>query len=110
LKENSILISFKCKTGYQAGRVDDTLLSAATNHRMASKCQCNGHIDTMTTPKNPNIVFMTGADSWSENTMKNTIDDADYIVNSRSFIIIYQYVMNSSYSHSIVAGGLLDIS
>jgi hypothetical protein len=34
--------------------------------------------------------------------MKNAIDDADYIVNSRYYIFIYQYVMNSSYSHSIV--------
>ena len=61
-------------------------------------------------PKNPIMVFMTGADFWSKNTMKNTIDDADHIVNFRYFIIIYQYVMNSFYSHSIVAGGLLEMS
>ena len=53
-------------------------------------------------PKNPIMVFMTGADFWSKNTMKNTIDDADHIVNFRYFIIIYQYVMNSFYSHSMV--------
>jgi hypothetical protein len=36
------------------------------------------------------------------NTMKNTIDDADYIVNWACFFIIFQYVMNLSHSHSIV--------
>ena len=46
----------------------------------------------------------------AENTMKNTIDNADYIVNLRYFIVIYQYVMNSGYSHSMVAGGLLEMS
>jgi hypothetical protein len=52
------------------------------------------------------MVFMTGADSWSKNTMKNTIDDADYIINLSFFIIVFQYVTNPSYSHSIVPGGL----
>ena len=36
------------------------------------------------------------------NTMKNTIDDADYIINRIVFILIIQYVINSSHSHSIV--------
>jgi len=34
--------------------------------------------------------------------MKNTIDNADYIINVDIFIIINQYVINSAYSHSIV--------
>ncbi len=34
--------------------------------------------------------------------MKNTIDDADYIINSSYFIIMFQWVTNFSYSHSIV--------
>ena len=42
--------------------------------------------------------------------MKNTIDDADYIINLIVFIVIFQYVINSCHSHSIVAGGLLDMS
>ena len=46
----------------------------------------------------------------ARNTMKNTIDDADYIINRIIFIIIIQYVTNSCHSHSIVAGGLLEIS
>ena len=37
---------------------------------------------------------MTGADSWSKNTMKNTIDDADYIINWSFFIIVFQCVTN----------------
>ena len=41
-----------------------------------------------------------------ENTMKNTIDDADYIVNKAALVIIIQWVKNSGHSHSIVAGGL----
>lgn len=42
--------------------------------------------------------------------MKNTIDDVDYIINWIIFIVIFQYVINSRHSHSIVAGGLLEIS
>ena len=42
--------------------------------------------------------------------MKNTIDDADYIINWIVFIVIIQYVTNTSHSHSIVAGGLLEMS
>jgi hypothetical protein len=34
--------------------------------------------------------------------MKNTIDDADYIINWINFIVINQCVKNSSHSHSIV--------
>jgi hypothetical protein len=36
------------------------------------------------------------------NTMKITIDDADYIINWIIFIIIFQKVTNSCHSHSIV--------
>ncbi|WP_335342600.1 hypothetical protein, partial [Sedimenticola hydrogenitrophicus] len=36
------------------------------------------------------------------NTMRNTIDDADYIINGSNFIIIFLIVKNSLYSHSIV--------
>ena len=42
--------------------------------------------------------------------MKNTIDDADYIINWITFIVIFQYVINSGHSHSMVAGGLPEIS
>jgi hypothetical protein len=45
-----------------------------------------------------------------ENTTKNTIDDADYIIDRIIFIIIIQYVKNSGHSHSMVAGGLPEIS
>jgi len=34
--------------------------------------------------------------------MKNTIDDADYIVNKAALVIIIQLVKNSGHSHSIV--------
>ena len=46
----------------------------------------------------------------AENTMKNTIDDADYIINWRFLFYIIQYLTNYRHSHSIVAGGLLEIS
>ena len=36
------------------------------------------------------------------NTMNNTIDDVDYVINWIIFIIIIQYVTNSCHSHSIV--------
>ena len=39
--------------------------------------------------------------------MKNTIDDADYIINWIVFIIINQHVTNSYHSHSIVSGPFL---
>jgi hypothetical protein len=42
--------------------------------------------------------------------MKNTIDDADYIINWIIFIFLNQCVKNSGHSHSIVAGGLPEIS
>ena len=41
--------------------------------------------------------------------MKYTIDDVDYIINRIAFFI-FQYVTNSGYSHSMVAGGLPEIS
>ena len=46
----------------------------------------------------------------AENTMKNTIDDADYIINWIIFILIIQCIMNSCHSHSMVAGGLPEMS
>jgi hypothetical protein len=46
----------------------------------------------------------------AENTMKNTIDDVDYIINLVVFIINNQYVINSFHSHSIVAGGFPEMS
>lgn len=42
--------------------------------------------------------------------MKNTIDDVDYIINWNVFVINIQYIINSCHSHSMVAGGLLDMS
>ena len=39
--------------------------------------------------------------------MKNTIDDAEYIINWNYFIFIFQQVKGFRHSHSIVAGGLL---
>lgn len=42
--------------------------------------------------------------------MKNTIDDVDYIINLIGLAFINQYVKYFSHSHSIVAGGLLEIS
>jgi hypothetical protein len=42
--------------------------------------------------------------------MKNTIDDADYIIYWIVFIIILQYVTKPCHSHSMVAGGLPEIS
>ncbi len=42
----------------------------------------------------------------AENTMKNTIDDADYIINLENLPLYNQYVINPSHSHSMVPGGL----
>ena len=58
----------------------------------------------------PLMVLLLFALQRSESTMKNTIDDADYIINRIIFILIIQYNTNSAYSHSIVAGGLLEMS
>lgn len=38
----------------------------------------------------------------AENTMQNTIDDADYIINMIVLIFMIQWVKNSCHSHSIV--------
>ncbi len=56
------------------------------------------------------MVLLLFALQRAENTMKNTIDDADYIINWLVFVIIIQYVKNTGHSHSIVAGGLLETS
>jgi len=56
------------------------------------------------------MVSMFSALLHAINTIKNTIDDADYIINLASFIIIFQCVTNFAYSHSMVAGGLLEMS
>ena len=42
--------------------------------------------------------------------MKYTIDDTDYIINLIDLIVIIQHVTNFGHSHSIVAGGLPEIS
>jgi len=44
----------------------------------------------------------------AKNTMKNTIDDADYIVNLDYFIIMFQWVTKFSHSHSIINKPFLD--
>ena len=56
------------------------------------------------------MVLLLSALKRAENTMKNTIDDADYIVNKAALVIIIQWVKNTGHSHSIVAGGLPEIS
>ena len=43
----------------------------------------------------------------ARSTMKNAIDDTDYIINLITFIFIYQYFINFSHSHSIVNKPLL---
>jgi hypothetical protein len=48
------------------------------------------------------MVLLLFALQCAENTMKNTIDDADYIVNKAALVIIIQLVKNSGHSHSIV--------
>jgi len=42
--------------------------------------------------------------------MKNTIDDADYIINWIEFIVLNQSLKNFGHSHSMVAGGLPEMS
>jgi len=42
--------------------------------------------------------------------MKNTIDNADYTINLHFLFDINQYLTKSCYSHSMVAGGLEEIS
>ena len=44
------------------------------------------------------------------NTMKNTIDDADYIINWIDLMVINQCVKNFAHSHSMVPGGLPEMS
>ncbi len=41
---------------------------------------------------------------------KNTIDDAHYMINMEYLFFYNQYVINSGHSHSMVAGGLPDMS
>jgi hypothetical protein len=55
----------------------------------------------------PLMVLLLFVLQRAENAMKNTIDDADYIINRIVSIIIFQYVTNSGHSHSIVNGHFL---
>ena len=48
------------------------------------------------------MVSMFSALLHAINTMKNTIDDVDYIVTFIAFIFIFKYVINSGHSQSIV--------
>jgi hypothetical protein len=50
----------------------------------------------------PFMVLLLFALQRAGNTMKNTIDDADYIIDWIALIIIFQCVKNSGHSHSIV--------
>jgi len=45
---------------------------------------------------------MLSALLFAINTMKNTIDDVDYIIHLINIIVIFLYVINSCHSHSIV--------
>jgi hypothetical protein len=56
------------------------------------------------------MVLLLSALQRTENTTKNTIDDADYIIDLIIFIFIILHVKNPCHSHSIVAGGLLEMS
>jgi len=38
----------------------------------------------------------------AENTMNNTIDDADYIINLEILSLYNQYIINTRHSHSII--------
>jgi len=42
--------------------------------------------------------------------MKNTIDDADYIINWIEFIVLNLSLKYFGHSHSMVAGGLPEMS
>lgn len=55
----------------------------------------------------PCMVLLPSTLQRAEYTMKNTIDDADYIINWIVFINIIQYVTNSCHSYSIVNKPLL---
>jgi hypothetical protein len=48
------------------------------------------------------MVLLFSALPHAINTMKNTIDDSDYIIDSSYLIAIFQWVTNTRYSHSIV--------
>ena len=56
------------------------------------------------------MVPLVFASQPAKNTMKNTIDDADYIINLEYLFIYNQYLMNTRHSHSMVAGGLPEMS
>jgi|GEM_PF-2547903 len=56
------------------------------------------------------MVSMFSALQHAINTMKNTIDDADYIIDWIVLIIIFQYVMNFGHSHPIVNEPLLQFN
>jgi hypothetical protein len=56
------------------------------------------------------MVSMCSASPHARNTMKNTIDDADYIINLVVLIVINQCIKKSGHSHSMVAGGLQEMS
>lgn len=58
----------------------------------------------------PVMVSMLSASLRAKNTMKNTIDNADHVIDLSCFIVIFQYAMISAYSHSMVAGGFEDTS
>lgn len=56
------------------------------------------------------MVLLLSALQPAGNTIKNAIDDAEDIINWNYFISIFQQVKSFRHSHSIVAGGLLEIS
>ncbi len=56
--------------------------------------------------KLPVMVLPDFALQGAENTMKNTINDADYIINLEYLFLLNQYIINFRHSHSIVPGGL----
>jgi hypothetical protein len=49
------------------------------------------------------MVSLAVALQRAENTMKNTIDDVDYIINMIIFIVIFQYFINSGHSNAAVS-------
>ncbi len=83
---------------------------ARNNATMLKNGHLNGAKKYHDHGKLPHMVLLDLARQPLGNTMKNTIDNADYMVICADLPFTNQNLINPGYSHSMVAGGFPEMS
>ena len=83
-----------------------TLWDSQSRHQRANMAERKKYHDSTHPPLMVSLLFVL---QRAENATKNTIDDVDCVINSIVLFLIFQNVINSSHSHSIINKPFLSI-